>query len=608
MFVLGTAGHVDHGKSTLIERITGIDPDRLAEEKARGLTIDLGFAWLTLPSGRDVGIVDVPGHERFVHNMLAGAASVDATIFVVAANEGWKPQSEEHLAILDLLGARGGVIALTKTDLVGGDERDAVAATVRSRVASTALDGAAIVPVSAVSGEGIDELLGAIDSMLDATDPAPDRERPRLFVDRSFSIKGAGTVVTGTLTGGRIRLEDEVEILPSGARGRVRSIQTHKQRRSEAEPGSRVALNIAGIDRHEITRGDAVVKPGQWRQTEVLDVSIRPVRGLDHPLTSRGAYKLHLGSAEVDARVRFLDSDSLDVGREALARLTLASPIVADAFDRFVVRDRGRGETVAGGTVLDPHPLRARLGGAERQRRVDQLRRRLSAGTDGIRDVTVEEREVVSGSDLGWLTGTTQTSGPLDGFAVSPAWFERTSRSLVGTLRGFHDTRPLERGMQREDARAAIGIDDQRLFAALVAATADHVAADGPLLRLASHRVTLSPEQLESRARVVGQLDAAGLAPPTLRDLGAAHGVALVTALVEAGDLVKFSSEFALTRERYEETLRSVGDSIRAEGALTTSRLREILGTSRKYAIPLLEHLDATGFTKRRGDVRELAD
>ena len=607
MHVIGTAGHVDHGKSTLIERLTGIDPDRLAEEKQRGLTIDLGFAWLTLPSGREVGIVDVPGHERFVHNMLAGAGSIDATIFVVAANEGWKPQSEEHLAILDLLGAHGGVVALTKRDLVEAGELDDVGASIQEHVNGSALEGAPIVPVSALSGEGLEKLLASLEEVLEHTPEARDDDRPRMFIDRSFTMKGSGTVVTGTLTGGRIRVGDEVEVLPAGVRARVRSIQTHKVKRDEAVPGSRVALNLAGLDRHEIGRGDAIVRPGRWRPTDMLDVWMRPLRGIEHAVSSRGAFKLYLGSAEVDARVRFLEPEKLAPGGEAFARLTLSSPIVADAFDRFVIRDSGRSETVAGGEVLDAHPLRPKLTVADRATRVAELEARRAAGREGLVERILAERHVVTTMELELLGGTTPSIGALPGYAASTEWLRTNTAALIEALDTFHRANPLVRGMPREEARAKVGLNDTELFAAFVSSLAGRVSADGPLLRLTSHTVTLSPQHSAVRDKVVAELDGTGMQPPTIKDLEGVYGAALVKALLESGELVRFSSDLALTARRYDETKEQIAAAVRDRGPLTASQLKELLGTSRKYIIPLLEHFDSVGFTRRNGDTRTLA-
>jgi len=605
MHVIGTAGHVDHGKSTLIERITGIDPDRLAEEKRRGLTIDLGFAWITLPSGREAGIVDVPGHERFVHNMLAGAGSIDATIFVVAANEGWKPQSEEHLAILDLLGAHGGVVALTKRDLVSDEELEAVTREVQRRLSGTVLDGASVVPVSATSGDGVDLLMREIDAMLERTPEASDHDRPRLFADRSFSMKGAGTVITGTLTGGRLRVDDEVEVLPIGTRARVRSIQTHKQKRDEATPGSRVALNIAGLDRHEVRRGDAIVRPHQWRATDVVDVTLKPVRRLDHPLSGRGAFKLYLGAAEVDAKLRFIEPGSLEPRGVAFARLLLAETVVADAFDRFVLRSTARDETVAGGVVLDPHPVQRKLARAHLAERAAELQARRDAGPGGLVGSILAERGVVPAADMIWLSGRPASNGPLRGFAVSDGWLRDTTRKLIDALKRHHATSALSKGMPREDAMTATGIDDARLFGELASAT-DGVVLDGPIVRLEAHTITLSPAQQQTRDAIVAALDEAGMQPPSLTDLANTHGAALVKALIDTGELVRFSNDFALSKDRYNEAKKVLADTIATEGPITASRAKDALKTSRKYVIPLLEHFDASGFTARDGDVRKL--
>ena len=372
MHVISTAGHVDHGKSTLIERLTGIDPDRLAEEKERGLTIDLGFAWLRLPDGRDIGIVDVPGHERFIHNMLAGVGSVDAALFIVAANEGWMPQSEEHLAILDMLGAKAAVVALTKADLVEQEELEAAFTIVRNRLEGTALEGSEIVAVSGVTGAGIQDLVISIGRMLDRIDDTADRGRPRMFIDRAFTIQGVGTVTTGTLTGGSLSVGEHVVVLPSGHRTRIRGIQSHRERQDEVAPVRRVALNLTGLDTAQLARGDAVVCPGQWRATTEIDVSVQTVRGIDHALGDRGAYKAYIGSAEVDARLSLYEVKELPPGGTGFARLHLTQPVVAGPHDRFILRDTGRRRTVAGGSVLDPHPPAVR--GPARAVRVDQLR------------------------------------------------------------------------------------------------------------------------------------------------------------------------------------------------------------------------------------------
>jgi selenocysteine-specific elongation factor len=353
--VVATAGHVDHGKSSLIVRLTGIDPDRWEEEKRRGLTIDLGYAWCELPSGREIGFVDVPGHERFVANMLAGVGPVRLVLFVVAANEGWRPQSEEHLAILDVLGVDGGVVAITKRDLVD-DEMLAVAeAEVRERLDGTVLSGAEVIRVSAATGAGIDELRSALDEVLERV-PPPPVSRPRLFVDRVFTISGAGTVATGTLAGDCVGVGDEIEVYPKERRARIRSLQTHKRSEDRACPVTRVAANLVGTGKAELARGDVIGRPGSWRATSVFEATLRPVRGLAHPITGRGAFKVHAGAAEADARLRIYGGSRLEDGAEAFVRITTSRPLVLDVFDRFVLRESGRKETVGGGRVLDPAP------------------------------------------------------------------------------------------------------------------------------------------------------------------------------------------------------------------------------------------------------------
>ena len=599
MHVLGTAGHVDHGKSTLVQALTGIDPDRLAEEKARGLTIDLGFAWLTTPGGREVGIVDVPGHERFVHNMLAGVGSIDGTIFVVDAVEGWKPQSEEHLQILDLLGARGGVVALTKADLVDDDTIDLASEEVAERIAGTALDGAEIVPVSARAPSGLPELLAAIDRLLDRTPDPADHDRPRVFVDRSFSIKGAGTVVTGTLTGGTLRADDDVEIAPSGVRARIRGIQTHHRDRTIAEPVARVALNLAGLDRHQIVRGDAVVRPGQWRATRALGVRLRAVRSLPQPITGRGSFKVYVGAAETGAKLTLLDVSRVGAGGEAYARLLLDEPIVATESDRFVLRDTGRRETVAGGVILDAHPVPGRF---TRGRLVERLA--LRAAAEDVAPLVVAERGVIPADDVVALTGTKEPRGALRlrSYVADPSWLERTLSRIEAALRDFHEAEPLARGMQRDEARRAASIPDARLFLEILEQARDRIALEGALLHLASHAVRLTPEQEAVRAKLFDA--AAGFSPPSLAELQQSHGGKLVAALIDSGDLVKLSPQMVFSHTALEDAKRILSEAVAVEGPLTASRIRELLGTSRKYVIPLLEYLDATGFTRRDGDVR----
>ena len=607
--VLATAGHVDHGKSSLILRLTGIDPDRLEEEKRRGLTIDLGFAWCTLPSGREIGFVDVPGHERFVRTMLAGVGPVRLVLFVVAADEGWKPQSEEHLAIVDVLGADGAVVGLTKRDLVDEETLGLAAREVRERLAGTALQHAPIVPCSATTGEGMAELVTALDAMVDAAPEPAQEDRPRLFVDRVFTIRGAGTVVTGTLTGGRLAVGEEVELHPTGHRARIRGLQTHKRAIATARPVSRVAVNLVGTEREELERGDVVSPPGLWRPTCVLEARVHAVRGLAHPLTSRGAYKLHAGSAERDARVRFYDVQEVGPGG-AFARIRLSAPIVLDVHDRFVLREAGRRETVAGGVVLDIDPP-FRPGADAR----DRLGAREAGSAVDLPALVVAERGAERAAEIRLLTGREPEPGVLaqaGGWWVRPSLLAAVGSAVREHLERFHAANPLTPGQELSAVRTfvagALRREGTRADPDLVDELLDELVAlgelrrEGPLVRLASHEVSLAGHE-EEVERLVTTVAAGEPTPPTVADLVAAgfhHQV--LEAATRAGLLVQISPEIVATPGFVERGFAAVREA--GTAGITVSAFRERLGTTRKYAVPLLEHLDARRLTRRVGDVR----
>ena len=615
LHVVATAGHVDHGKSSLIIRLTGIDPDRWVEEKRRGLTIDLGFAWFTLPSGREIGFVDVPGHERFVRNMLAGVGPVRLVLFVVAADEGWKPQSEEHLAIVDVLGAEASIVALTKRDLVDDAALDATAREVEARLAGTSLERAPMVPCSSATGEGIDELVAALDAMVStAPDPMLDA-RPRQFVDRVFSIKGAGTVVTGTLTGGRIAVGDVVELYPTGARARIRSLQTHKRSIEVARPVSRVAANLVGADRERLERGDVLGRPGEWRPTSVLEARIRPVRGLGHPLTSRGAHKLYAGSAERDARIRFYGRTEVVDRGGAFARIHLSEPLVLDVGDRFVLREAGRRETVAGGVVLDVEPLPRPGPDVERR-----LAAREAASREELPALLVAERGVVRTAGIEVLTGVSPSD--VDGAHLVGAWWvsdgahAAVASEIRGALAAFHAEHPLYEGADLALARASvagtlrhasIGTDPGLADALLDdLARRGEIAREGSTIRLATHRVTLAgrEEEVDRLVRAVAEGEPT---PPTVGDLVAAgFSREVLEAATRAGALVRVSPDLVMT-PGFVELAEKIAREVGAAG-ITVSAFRERLGTSRKYALPLLEHFDQRGLTRRQGDLRVLRD
>jgi selenocysteine-specific elongation factor len=629
--VIGTAGHVDHGKSALIQALTGTDPDRLAEEKARGMTIDLGFAWTTLPSGREVGFVDVPGHERFVHNMLAGVGGIGCALFVVDASEGWRPQSAEHLAILDLLGVPAGVVALAKVDLVDVATRDRVAAEVADRLRGTTLAGATVVPTAAPSGLGVAAVAAALDAALDGLGEPPDRGRPRLPVDRVFTMRGSGTVVTGTLSGGTLRAGGEAELLPAGRRVRVRGLQGHGRPLAEAVPARRLAVNLAAVATDQVARGDVLVLSGQWAASTTADCRLRCLPGAPAPLRGRGAYLLYAGAAETPARLQPLDAAELPPGSDGLVRLHLERPLVLDVFEPVVLRDSGRDETVGGGRVLDPFPSVAIRGTAARVRRTEELEAREAAGRQGLPERVLAERGVVALADLPRLAGLAPDR--LQGIlATAPvvrsrtlAWtrvgWEAAAAAVLAAVEAHHRTDPSAPGLPAQAARAAVrapagpgGAPGPAWPAAAGTEVVDALVAegglvaDGPVVRRPGHGMRLDPAQRALRARVEAALDGAGvglLSEAALGELGADRKATAL--LVRLGVLVPISPGGWLGRAALEEAVATLRRAFGDGRPFSASQAREALGTTRRTAIPLLEHLDRTGVTVRQGDLRRLA-
>lgn len=602
--VIATAGHVDHGKSALIVALTGIDPDRFEEEKRRGLTIDLGYAWTTLPSGREVGFVDVPGHERFIRNMLAGVGPVRLVLFVVAADEGWKPQTEEHLQILDVLGIAGGVIALTKTDLVDAAGIELATDDVREHVAGTVLAGAPIVPVSARTGDGLPDLIAALDRLV-VEAPAPEEARTRLFVDRVFTITGAGTVVTGTLTGGCLRVDDEVALEPGGVRARLRSLQTHKRSKDEACHVSRVAVNLAGVERAPLRRGVVLSEPRAFRPTTTVDAIVRPVRDVDR-IPERGAFLLHHGAAETAAKLRVLER--LPDGA-LLVRVRTDDALVVDVGDRFVLWEAGRRRVVGGGIALDAAPPRAAT-----PRHVAFLARRAATDDRQARaDLAIEEAGAVRATELTQQVGAAPPAPSADGWLVADDLSEAVTAALVGMLEAFHAEQPLADGAPLDAARRtvveAIRAHGTRAEPGIADAILDRLAAAGPItrsattVRLSTHAVSLTahePELDKLVAAISGEHEAT---PPTVTQLVAdGFDQALIDAAARSGRIVRISKELVVTPGVVERA-SAVARQHAADG-MTVSALRGALGTSRKYAVPLAEYLDTTGVTRRQGDLR----
>ena len=577
MFVIGTAGHVDHGKSTLVEALTGIDPDRLAEEKEREMTIDLGFAWITLGEGdaaSEVGIVDVPGHRDFIENMLAGVGGIDLALFVVAADEGVMPQTSEHLAILDLLEVRGGVVALTKVDLVTEpDWLELVQVDLQETLAGTVLADAPIVPVSARTGAGIAELKQILWERLQATPPRMDNGRPRLSIDRVFSLSGFGTVVTGTLIDGRFHLGDAVEIQPSGKKGRIRGLQTHKLKRDVALPGSRVAVNLTGVDKDEVNRGDVVAAPGVIGGTILLDAAYRHLPDADAPLKHNMEVKLFVGAKEVLARTRILGQPQINPGEEGWLQLELSEATAVARGDRFILRRPSPSATLGGGHILDPHP-----GRKHRRFRPEVVQRlqTLAQGTPAelllqalarLEPVTAKKLFAQAGMDeetavttLQELTDTQQIMRVEQNLFTRAGW-QRLEDRLQQLVTNYHRENPLRLGIPREELRSRLRLAPAIFNPLLAEALAAHAVSEaGSFVHAPGHAIRFSAEQQAAVDGLLRRFTAAGANSPSVKEARADVGDAVYLALVDLGEIRPLNAEVVYAKAEYEKfTAKIVG-------------------------------------------------
>ena len=640
MRVIGTAGHVDHGKSALVRSLSGIDPDRLKEEKARGMTLDLGFAWIELAmpdsnAPEPVGIVDVPGHIDFIKNMLAGVGGIDAVVLVVAADEGVMPQTREHLAILDLLAVPAGVVALTKVDLVDDpDWLDLVELDVHALLEGTRLAEAPFVRVSATTGQGLDDLRAALASVLANLPPRRNRARPRLPVDRVFTLSGFGTVVTGTLLDGAFGLGDAVEILPAGLAGRVRGLQTHKQQVEQGQPGSRLAINLGGVAADQVRRGDVVARPGTLQPTTLVDVAFRLLPDAPGPLRHNAAVDFFVGAAETRARARVLGAEWVEPGRRAWLQLRLERPVVVAVGDRFILRLPSPSVTLGGGDVLSPHPRR-------RWRRfdpatLDRLRTLERGAPDELLLHALARRpfqtpaQLRAAAELDAAAADAALRELLDGgallafgdggealLATLDAW-QRVAARLRDLLAEHHSRFPLRRGMARGEARsrlqgapgtAALSALPLKHFNLLVERAVGEgiVCADDNTLWLAGFTVQPTPAQQAALDRTLAAFAASPFAPPNAPDTLALLGSPdLLDLLVEQGALVRLGGDVHFRREDFERMVALVAEHARVHGSITLAGARDLLQTSRKYVQALLEEMDARRITRRDGDTRVL--
>lgn len=634
--ILGTAGHIDHGKTTLVKALTGIDTDRLKEEKERGITIELGFAYLDLPSGTRVGIVDVPGHERFVKNMVAGATGMDLVALVVAADEGIMPQTEEHLEICQLLGVKKGLVVLTKKDMVEEDWLELVKEETGDFLKDTFLEDAPIIPVSSVTGEGIDDLIKAIESLVEEVPERHPAGPYRLPVDRVFSSKGFGTVVTGTSISGEIRLGDEVFVYPRGKKGKLRGIQTHGKTVEVARPGLRTALNIQGIDREEIKRGDVVAIPNSLHPSYLLDLRFFHLKSAQRPLRYRSPVRFHAGTAEVMGRV-LMEGDEIRPGAEAFIQIKLEEPVALLPGDHYVIRSYSPIRTIGGGIVLNPLPRRRKRTRPDLWKEMETLNRRdpqelicYHLEQSGIRGLTLPELSIRTGL---YGKGLEKTMDRLFGEKkaiklqgggqrlMSGKLYREKMEKAVSVLSDFHKENPLVMGLSKEELKSrlfasASGVSTEaRPFNMIIADLEKDgkIVLEKDMLRLSSHKIHLGEEIEEKKRKITGLYKRADLTPPSMEEAIKKSGLDgeiarnIFDLLERDGILVKLKEDIYFHASSLEKVKELVVSYLKKHGEMGVPEFRDILGgLSRKYMIPLLEYLDNQKITLRVGDKRKL--
>jgi selenocysteine-specific elongation factor len=617
--ILGTAGHIDHGKSALVKALTGIDPDRLKEEKERGITIDLGFAYLNYPDGLTVGIVDVPGHERLVKNMLAGAGGIDLVLLVIAADEGIMPQSREHLHICNLLKIKSGLIAITKIDLVDNEWIELLQDDVKKFVKGTFLDGAVIVPVSSKTLSNIDLLKEKIKEMALKVEPKTTEGLFRLPIDRVFTLKGFGTVVTGTAISGTISVDDVVEILPSNIKSKVRGLHSHGKSIQTAYAGQRVAINLQGVDKEALKRGDSVLTPERFTTTKTIDANVELLP--DAPtLKSKSLVHIHLGTSETTARIILYGRDELKAVEHCYCQFRLQEPLIAMSGDRYIIRRFSPVETIGGGDVLDSSAHRR-----SKKEGIDDLSI-FESGTLSEKIATKIKKAGMYGmttsSIEGWIKAETtlirDSIGSLidknilkkfDDFLLHNNIYLSFKEAVKNALNDFHKKNPLRPGISKEKLRAKLNIDP-RPFNNLISSIKD-IVLEKEIIRLSTFGVSLSQSDESLKAKVLEILEKDGFKPPTkeelyhLLKLEQKHISDILKLMVKEGSLIRINDSLYITSSTYRKMIENLKKFFSRKAEMTVAEFRDILETSRKYALPFLEYLDSNNITLRVGDIRK---
>lgn len=630
--IIGTAGHVDHGKTVLTKRLTGVDTDRLKEEKERGISIELGFAPLTLPSGTKVGLVDVPGHERFIKNMLAGIAGIDLVLLVIAADEGVMPQTREHLDIINLLEVKKGIVVVTKADLVDEEWLELVQSEIGEVLAETVLEEAPIVPVSSFTGKGIPQLMEIIDNMAQETPPKAVTGKMRIPVDRVFTITGFGTVITGTLWSGRLKVGDTVEILPQELNARVRNVQVHGTKVTEATAGQRVAVNLAGVEIEEISRGDVLAEPGLLEPTYRIDVKFSLLKHPEFAIEQRTRVRVHHGTREVLGRVNLLDREELLPGENCFCQIVLETPLMALRGDHYVVRSYSPMITIGGGIIVEPLPMR-------HKRYKDEIMKNLEVKFQGdpkdlvIQTISEDQVGLVTIKEIAARTGLEETSikeqlNILDqsGEVVSVSgegstyyflkeqeshWLEKIDKRLAD----YHEKYPLRLGMPKEELRSRdFSYITGKIFNLIVEywIDRDEIKGQNQNLAIRDFKVQITPQIEKAISLIEEGLLEEPFSPPGWEELAERAGLSgeikneMFAWLLNNQRIIKISDEVILHSKAFSDAKEMIGSYIKGHGSIQLAQTRDLLKTSRKYALPLLEYLDQVKFTRRKGDLRIL--
>jgi selenocysteine-specific elongation factor len=619
MLTIGTAGHIDHGKSSLVKTLTSIDPDRLPEEKRRGMTIDLGFAWLRVSSGEMVGIVDVPGHKHFIHNVIPGLVGIDAVLLVVAADDGWMPQTEEHVQILNLLGVEHGIVALTKIDLI--DDREWLAMVEREiaeRLAVTSLKDAPIIKVSTRDGSGIPELKKAIDQMAVELAPRKDIGQPRLPIDRVFTMKGSGVVVTGTLTHGHLSAGDDVFISPGGQSAHIRSIESYKQQLDTAQPGSRVALNLTGVKKGDLGRGD-IVMSNAARMSRIVDIKLRLLPGLEAPLKNNSQLVVYLETRELPGRVLLFGRKEVLPAETALAQLRLEQEVAAYIGQHFIVRRQSPAITIGGGVILDP--LAAKFKIKDSSRLVALLERRKGLSLEELVLTELEKHRYIGKKEM--LPNCCYSAAEIadcveqmrrqqrlvttDAHVIDINHWRQQGERFLDMLRREHSANPLKKGLSRALLQSYLDLP-REAFNQLVVSLVDasKVASAEDFVSLAEHRPQLTPEQEAMSAAIMELFKKSPGSPPTKKEV-AAHipgSEAIVRFLCQQGILIELPEGVLFETKHYHTVEQEIIDFMEKNGQISIQDVNSLFGFSRKYTIPLLSYLDKKRITRRQGNVR----